>query len=305
MSAINADAGQATDDAEQQVISCWCCDRARTASDSPLCFCGQDLAHELEKFLWPEGTHARSGRSWESLELATEDITRIMQTQGCRGLKIKNQTYLDAARTRVKKRVFKCPCSGVYTQRGVETMAVGGRARQTSTKKTNCGVYINVNVDAHTGEWLSDVGGNTSSTHLSPYALWSAGMARVTTSSHLHNHALAGPDTQATAVQQELSAALTESIQEWAQCGLATTAIRQLVQLELGLPFLTNATKKKVRYCNTDLHVASVSPCACGRVSHRSRIWCRKQPVQKSNPLMPTSSFRLWQSSQVLFSTTG
>jgi hypothetical protein len=131
------------------------------------------------------------------------------------------------------------------------------------------------------------------------------GMARVTTSSHSHNHALSGPDTQATAVQQELSAALTESIQEWARCGLATTAIRQLVQLELSVPFLTNDTKKKVWYCHTDLQVASVSPCACGRVSHRSRIWCRKRPVQKSTPSMPTSSFRLLPNSQALFSTTG
>ena len=114
----------------------------------------QDIAYELQTFLWPEGTKARSGRSWESLELATEEITQLMQTQGCRGLKIKNQTYFDAARTRVKKRVFKCPCSGVHKPRAVETIAVGGRARQTSTKKTNCGVYVNINVDAHSGEWL-------------------------------------------------------------------------------------------------------------------------------------------------------
>ena len=77
-----------------------------------------------------------------------------MQTQGCRSLKIKNQSCFDAARTRVKKRVFKCPCSGAYTPRALESFAVGGKARQTSTKKTNCGVYININVDAHTGEWL-------------------------------------------------------------------------------------------------------------------------------------------------------
>ena len=69
----------------------------------------------------------------------------------------------------------------------------------------------------------------------------------MTTSSHLHNHALAGLETQAIAVQQELSAALIESIQGWARCGLATTAIRQLVQLELGVLFLTSNTKKKVR----------------------------------------------------------
>ena len=69
----------------------------------------------------------------------------------------------------------------------------------------------------------------------------------MTTSSHLHNHFLIGADTQATAVQLELSPALLQSIQDWARCGLATTAIRQLVQLELGVPFLTSNTKKKVR----------------------------------------------------------
>jgi hypothetical protein len=74
-----------------------------------------------------------------------------------------------------------------------------------------------------------------------------AAEARVTTSSHLHNHALAGADTQAVARQQELSTALVSSIHEWAQCGLATTAIRQLVQLELGVPFLSSHTKKQVR----------------------------------------------------------
>ena len=69
----------------------------------------------------------------------------------------------------------------------------------------------------------------------------------MTTSRDLHNHAMAGADTQATAVEQELSPALLQSIQEWARCGLATTAIRQLVQLELGVPFLTSDTKKRVR----------------------------------------------------------
>jgi len=83
--------------------------------------------------------------------------------------------------------------------------------------------------------------------HPSLSTLSSAAEARVTTSSHLHNHALAGADTQAIVVQQELSAALIQSIQGWAQCGLATTAIRQLVQLELGVPFLCSDTKKKVR----------------------------------------------------------
>jgi hypothetical protein len=77
---------------------------------------------------------------------------------------------------------------------------------------------------------------------------YSTGQARVTTSSHLHNHALAALDTQAVSSQQELSAALVNSVQEWAQCGLATTAIRQLVQLELGVPFLTSDTKKRVRW---------------------------------------------------------
>ena len=112
----------------------------------------QDIAYELETFLWPEGTEARSGRVWESLELATEEIQQFMQTQGCCGLKIKNQAYFDAARTRVRKRVFKCPCSGVHTPRAVESIAVSGKARRTSTKKTDCSVYVNINVDAHTSE---------------------------------------------------------------------------------------------------------------------------------------------------------
>ena len=103
-------------------------------------------------FLWPEGTDVRRGRAWESLELATEEITQFMQTQGCRSLKVKNQSYFDAVRTRVKKRVFKCPCSGVHTPRAVESIAVGGKARRTSTKKTDCSVYVNINVDALTGE---------------------------------------------------------------------------------------------------------------------------------------------------------
>ena len=111
------------------------------------------LAAELEAFLWPHGTktQGQAGRAWESLEGATEEIKQFMQTQGCCGLKIKNQSYFDAARTKVKKRVFKCPCAGAYTPRAVQSIAVG---RQTSTKKTNCGVYININVDAHSGEWL-------------------------------------------------------------------------------------------------------------------------------------------------------
>ena len=45
-------------------------------------------------------------------------------------------------------------------------------------------------------------------------------------------------------VQQELSTAPVSNIQEWAQCGLATTAIRQLVQLELKVPFLTADTRE-------------------------------------------------------------
>ena len=82
--------------------------------------------------------------------------------------------------------------------------------------------------------------------HPSRSALISAAEARVTTSSHLHNHALVGADIQAIVVQQKLSAALIQSIQQWAECGLATTAIRQLVQLELGVAFLTSDTRKKV-----------------------------------------------------------
>ena len=140
---------------------------ARTVVDCSLCMRSrcqvtavEALAAELQAFLWPHGTKTQGGdgRAWESLEGATEEIKQVMQTQGCSGLKIKNQCYFDAARTRVKKRVFKCPCSGVHKLRPVESIAVGGKARQTSTKKTNCGVYININVDACTGEWLFGVG---------------------------------------------------------------------------------------------------------------------------------------------------
>jgi hypothetical protein len=88
------------------------------------------LAADLEAFLWTHGSQGGSGTAWESLELATEAIKQFMQTQGCSGLKIKNQSYFDSAKTRVKKRVFKCPCSGVHTQRAVESIAGG---RQTST----------------------------------------------------------------------------------------------------------------------------------------------------------------------------
>ena len=105
--------------------------------------------------MWPHGRQARSGRARDSLEVATEEITRFMQTQGCFGLKIKNQSYFDSARTRVKKRVFKCPCAGIYTPRAVDSIAVKGRVHHTSTKKTDCGVYINVNVKGRTGEWLT------------------------------------------------------------------------------------------------------------------------------------------------------
>ena len=68
----------------------------------------------------------------------------------------------------------------------------------------------------------------------------------MTSSSHLHNHGVAGPDAQAAAVQQELSAALVSNIMQWAHCGLAMAAVRQLVQLELGVPFLTAGMKKQV-----------------------------------------------------------
>ena len=133
--------------------------------------------------------------------------------------------------------------------RAVES--IDGRARQTSTKKTNCGVYININVDACTGEWLCRVGccQRLWFSLVTLYSVCFAAEARVTTSSHLHNHGLASPDTQAIVVQQELSVALLHSIQEWAQCGLVMTAIRQLVQLELGVPFLSGDNKKKVCRC--------------------------------------------------------
>ena len=108
--------------------------------------------------------------------------------------------------------------------------------------------------------------------HSSRSTLSSAAEARVTTSSHLHNHALASPDTQAIVVQQELSVALLHSIQEWAQCGLATTAIRQLVQLELGVPFLSSDTRKEVRWCTlTELRTLLLLTC------HHALLSCAQQ----------------------------
>ena len=61
-------------------------------------------------------------------------------------------------------------------------------------------------------------------------------------------------DLQAVAVQQELSPALISNIAEWAQCGLAMTAVRQLVQLELDTPFLTASMKMKVRCSTWSVH---------------------------------------------------
>jgi hypothetical protein len=111
------------------------------------------LAADLEAFLWPHGSQGGSGRAWDSLDLATEAITQFMQTQGCSSLKVKNQSFFDSAKTRVTKRVFKSPCAGVYIPRAVESIAVEGRARQTSTRMTDCSVFINVNVEGRTGDW--------------------------------------------------------------------------------------------------------------------------------------------------------
>ena len=113
------------------------------------------LAADLEAFLRTHGSQGGSGRAWDSLDLATEAITQFMKAQGCLSLKVKHQSYFDSAKTRVKKRVFKCPCAGVYKPRAVESIAVEERARQTGTKKTDCGVFINVNVEGCTGEWLA------------------------------------------------------------------------------------------------------------------------------------------------------
>ena len=109
------------------------------------------LAAELKAFLWPHGRQEDSGKAWANIEVATEKkIKHFMQTQGCTSVKIKNHSYFDSAKTRVKKRVFKCSCAGIYKPRDVDGIAVAGGARQTTTKKTNCGVYINVNVEGST-----------------------------------------------------------------------------------------------------------------------------------------------------------
>eukprot|EP00953_Heterococcus_sp_UTEX-ZZ885_P018552 10354-Heterococcus_DN1.PRE.1 len=116
------------------------------------------LAQALEAFLWPHGPKGQGcmkGRSWASLDIATDEIEQFMQAQGCPSVKVKNQTYFDSAKTRVKKRVFKCPCAGVYKPRAIDQIAVDGAARQTTTKKCDCGVYININVEVQTGECLA------------------------------------------------------------------------------------------------------------------------------------------------------
>eukprot|EP00953_Heterococcus_sp_UTEX-ZZ885_P013144 7514-Heterococcus_DN1.PRE.3 len=46
----------------------------------------------------------------------------------------------------------------------------------------------------------------------------------------------------------------------WAQCGLATAFIRQLVQRELGLPFLTAEAKKKVSNLVQKMTDAKLNP---------------------------------------------
>jgi hypothetical protein len=79
-------------------------------------------------------------------------------------------------------------------------------------------------------------------------------VAWVTTSSHLHNHTLAGHSAQASVVTQQFDGELISSIERWAQCGLATKVIRQLVQLELSVPFLTVEAKKKVHLTH-DTHL--------------------------------------------------
>ena len=138
---------------------------------------------------------------------------------------------------------------------------------------------------------------------------YNAAEARVTTSSHLHNHALAGLDAQAVTRQQQLSIALVSSIQEWAQCSLATTAMRQLVQLELNVPSLTADTKKKVTYALLTLG-CKTRCCSllliiqCLLVLIRSRIWCKRCPMQRSTLLMLKNSFKVWHRSQALFWNT-
>jgi hypothetical protein len=115
------------------------------------------LANDLEAFLWPHGTKSQGfkGKSWARLDIATDEIEHFMRAQGCPTVRVKNQTYFDDARTTVKKRVFKCPCADVYKPRAIDQIAVDRSARHTTTKKCDCGVYINVNVDSLTGECVA------------------------------------------------------------------------------------------------------------------------------------------------------
>ena len=99
-----------------------------------------------------------------------------MQTQGCCGLKIKYQSYFDAARTRVKKkRILKCPCAGAYLPQVVESIAVDRSARQTEQKRLDVKVtqtsmlkaaqvngqlhpiFVIKHVPVFTAEWLDSL----------------------------------------------------------------------------------------------------------------------------------------------------
>jgi hypothetical protein len=233
-----------------------------------------------------------------------------MRSQGCRGLKIKNQTYLDPARKRVKKRVFKCPCSGAYTPRAMESVAVGGKARRTSTKKTDCSVYINVNVDAHTSERLPRIDGCqhlwSSSTTLysmfcrrgsrdyvkplaQPFLDWCGH-----TSSRCPARVEPSPATEHTGLGTLRSCDHRHPTTGPAGAGCAFPDQRHQKE---------GTVADKVLICTSLLQLKCALTFACCRDNARSRIWFKMPSVPKWIPSMHTSSFSLWQSSQDHFWT--
>ena len=223
-----------------------------------------------------------------------------MQTQGCRALKIKNQTYFDAARKRVKKRVFKCPCSGAYTPRAVEHIAVGGKARQTSTKKTGCGVYINVNVDAHTGAWLA-VSCRVSVCSLYPITLYSV-ICRRDSRDYVKPHAQ--PFLDWCRHTSNRCPARVEPSPATEHTGLGTLRScdhRHPTTGAVGAGCAVPDQRHKkegtgadrMLTCTSLLQLTCTLTFACRRGNARSRISCRRRSVPRSTPSMHTNSFSL------------
>jgi hypothetical protein len=85
------------------------------------------------------------GRTWASYPDATTDICTILLKQGVKSVKQKNHEFHDKAKTRLKKRVFKCNCAGKHEQRALADLATDN-ARNTCSAKTDCQVVVNLRV---------------------------------------------------------------------------------------------------------------------------------------------------------------